>query len=144
MRNFGQAARTGLPRLPGMAAIPYTKYEDVARALEWLTEAFGFTEQQRFAHPDGPVFHAEMLTPAGDPVYLAGPGDGYKSPATTGHRSAMVSVDVEDADAQYKRAGAAGATLVFPPTDTPQGMRICKVEDHEGHEWFFSQKLATA
>ncbi|MYV53272.1 VOC family protein [Streptomyces sp. SID3212] len=126
-----------------MAAIPYTKYEDVARALEWLTEAFGFTEQQRFAHPDGPVFHAEMLTRAGDPVYLAGPGDGYESPGTTGYRSAMVSVDVEDVDAQYKRAEAAGATLVFPPTDTPQGTRICKVEDLEGHEWFFSQKLTT-
>ncbi|MDQ0292090.1 MULTISPECIES: VOC family protein [Streptomyces] len=124
-----------------MAAIPYMKYEDVARALDWLSEAFGFTERERFAHPEGPVFHAEMLTPAGDPVYLAGPGDDYRSPARTGHLNAMVSVDVEDVDAQYRRAQAAGAKLVFPPTDTPQGTRVCKVEDHEGQEWFFSQKL---
>ncbi|WP_047121545.1 VOC family protein [Streptomyces leeuwenhoekii] len=124
-----------------MAAIPYLKYEDVARALEWLSEAFGFTERERFAHPDGPVFHAEMMTSSGDPVYLAGPGDDYHSPVRTGYRNAMVSVDVEDVDAQYKRAEAAGAKPVFPPTDTPQGMRVCKVEDHEGHEWFFSERL---
>ncbi|GAA2267638.1 MULTISPECIES: VOC family protein [Kitasatospora] len=125
-----------------MAAIPYTKYEDVARALEWLTEAFGFTERERFANPDGSVFHAEMLTPAGDPVFLAGPGGDYRAPASTGYRSAMVSVEVPDVDAQFARAEAAGAKPVFPPTDTPQGMRVCKVEDLEGHEWFFTRHSA--
>ncbi|GAA4771480.1 MULTISPECIES: VOC family protein [Streptomyces] len=127
-----------------MAAIPYVKYENVARALEWLSAAFGFTEERRYAHDDGAVFHAEMLTPQGDPVYLAGPGGDYRSPGATGHRSAMASIDVEDVEAVFARAGKAGATVAFPPTDTPQGLRVCKVEDHEGHEWFFSQRLKEA
>lgn len=124
-----------------MAAIPYLKYEDVSTAIDWLSKTFRFTEVQRFAHDGGAVFHAELATEAGDPVYLAGPGGDYRNPANSGTLTAMVSVDVIDADDAFRHASSAGATVVFPPTDTPQGMRVFKVIDLEGHEWFFSQKL---
>lgn len=125
-----------------MAAIPYLKYEDVASALDWLSKSFGFAERQRHAGPDGAVFHAEMTTPTGDLIYLAGPGGDYRNPKHAGHVTVMVSVEVEDVDAVFEQATAAGATAQFPPTDTPQGMRVCKVEDHEGHEWFFTKQIA--
>ncbi|MDX5459244.1 VOC family protein [Micromonospora tulbaghiae] len=124
-----------------MAAIPYLKYENVGTALDWLAKSFGFTEQQRYAGPDGAVFHAEMTTPSGDLVYLAGPGEGYRSPRRLGEVTVMISLEVDDVDAQHALATAAGATVQMPPTDTPQGMRVCKVEDLEGHEWFFTKKI---
>lgn len=125
-----------------MPAIPYLKYEDVNNALEWLAKAFQFNEKERFSGEDGRVFHAEMTTAAGDPVYLAGPGADYQNPNHTGHLSAMVSVDVDDVDDQFQQASAVGAHIHFPPTDTPNGRRVCKIEDPEGHEWFFSQRTA--
>ena len=123
-----------------MPAIPYLKYEDAASALDWLTKAFGFAERLRYAGPDGAVMHAEMTTPGGGVVYLAGPGGDYRNPRHTGHVSVMVSVEVDDVDAGHAQAVDAGATTEFPPTDSPQGLRACKVSDPEGHEWFLTQK----
>ena len=37
-------------------------YEDVGRATEWITEAFGFRETGRWADPDGTVTHVTMRT----------------------------------------------------------------------------------
>ncbi|MGM1065190.1 VOC family protein [Saccharothrix sp. Mg75] len=124
-----------------MPAIPYLKYENAAAALDWLSTTFGFTEDKRYAHEDGTVFHAEMSTPLGDPVYLAGPGGEYRNPRNSGAVNAMVSVDVADADALHERVTGAGGEVAFPPTNTPQGMRVFKVVDVEGHEWFFNQRL---
>jgi PhnB protein len=39
--------------------IPYLFYRDVPAALNWLTRAFGFTEEMRHATPSG--MHAEMI-----------------------------------------------------------------------------------
>jgi PhnB protein len=125
-----------------MPVIPYLKYEDVAAALDWLTNAFGFTERLRYSGDDNKVVHAEMMADDGSVIFLAGPGGGYRNPRSTGYVNVMVSVAVDDVDAQYQRALAAGATEVFSPSDTPQGMRVCKLLDPEGQEWFFSQTLS--
>ena len=41
-----------------MAVIPMLAYEDGAAAIDWLTSAFGFSEQTRFTDDDGTVTHA--------------------------------------------------------------------------------------
>ena len=48
---------------------------------------------------------------------------------------AFLYVYVEDADAAYRRAIAAGARSVEEPTDTPYGDRRATVEDKWGNSW---------
>jgi hypothetical protein len=46
-------------------------------------------------------------------------------------------VYVEDIDAHFERAQAAGARVVYPPEDTEWGTRRYRVLDPEGYEWSF-------
>jgi PhnB protein len=43
---------------------------------------------------------------------------------------------VEDVEAAYERALAAGATAVRPPQDIPYGLRSAIVQDTEGYLWW--------
>lgn len=131
--------------------IPMIAYEDGVAALEWLTEAFGFRERARQVGPDGRLSHGEME--AGDGVImLATPTPDYQGPKR--HRltcaqarkwSAVpwiidgVLVHVEDLDAHYARAKAAGATILSEIEEGPPGRRY-RAEDLEGHRWFFFQR----
>ncbi|MEP6908956.1 MAG: VOC family protein [Actinomycetota bacterium] len=49
---------------------------------------------------------------------------------------------VDDVDAHYERARAAGAEIGMEPTDQPYGDRRYDAEDLEGHDWFFAQRLS--
>ena len=50
---------------------PMVAYEDTAKAIDWLTEAFGFTERgQRYEMEDGTIGHAEVEI-GGEVVMLA-------------------------------------------------------------------------
>jgi uncharacterized glyoxalase superfamily protein PhnB len=120
---------------------PYLLYEDVAAALDWLDRAFGFREELRWAGEDGVVAHAEMRL--GDGVIMLGhPGPDYESPRRTGHASVLIAVRVDDVDAHYERACAAGATIAEPPVDKPYGDRSYQAEDLEGHRWSFSTPVS--
>jgi len=48
---------------------------------------------------------------------------------------------VDDADALYERALAAGATSLSPPTDQKYGDRVAAVEDSIGNHWFIAHAL---
>jgi uncharacterized glyoxalase superfamily protein PhnB len=50
----------------------------------------------------------------------------------------MFYLYVEDADALYNRALAAGAALLSPPTDHPYGDRSGAVTDPCGNQWWFA------
>ncbi|MYW97351.1 glyoxalase [Amycolatopsis rubida] len=120
---------------------PYLYYEDAAAALEWLAEAFGFTEVARYADEGGIVREAEMR--AGDaPVSLHGADPGYWAeqgvPGPVGH---MCIVYVDNVDAQWERIRAAGVNGVAPE-DKPYGARIAMVTDPGGHQWTFWQHLS--
>ena len=137
--------------------VPMIAYEDAAAAIDWLTEAFGFSErrEQRYADEDGTVTHAE-LERDGDVVMLATPNAEYRGPKR--HRETCeqarrwqdnpwvvdgLFVAVDDVDAHHARAVAAGATVIRPLEDSPEaGMRLYTAEDPEGHRWMFGQRLA--
>jgi uncharacterized glyoxalase superfamily protein PhnB len=53
--------------------------------------------------------------------------------------SSMLYVYVEDVDAHYQHAAAAGATIVTEIQDQPWGDRLYQVADPEGHQWTFAQ-----
>lgn len=115
----------------------YLLYEDVAAALDWLGKAFGFTEKTRIATPEGPVGHAEMVLKDG--LFMMGyPGPDYRNPRRSGAGSANVYVYVDDVDAHFAHAKAAGAEIIEEPADTFYGDRRYGAVDPEGHMWFFA------
>ena len=116
---------------------PYLLYEDAAAMIDWLVRAFGFTEKLRYAGDDGVVNHAELAIGEGS-IMLGAPGGDYRSPKSSGSAPAQVQVYVDDVDAHYARAKAAGAEIRQELADMPYGDRRYDAYDPEGHLWMFS------
>jgi PhnB protein len=119
---------------------PYLLYEDAAAALEFLHRAFGFQEITRMETPDGRVSHAEMRIGNGE-VHLGQP-DEPTSPRHLGGTAVLLYVVVEDVDAHFAQAKAAGAKIVDEPADQHYGDRRYAARDPEGHVWYFAQPPA--
>jgi PhnB protein len=119
---------------------PYLLYEDVEAALDFLNRAFGFEEVLRYTGGEGYISHAEMQI-SGASIYLGDPGDDYKSPKRLGQRTVGVNVLVDDVDATFERARAAGVTVQEEPTDQPYGERRFIADDLEGHRWFIATPM---
>jgi len=105
---------------------PTMRFTDADAALEWLSRAFGFTERAAHRDEDGTIHHAEMAL--GNGMIMFGQGD----PA-----SQTIYVAVDDADAQYAQAKAAGAEITREIEDTPYGSREYSARDLDGHTWSF-------
>ena len=109
--------------------VPYLTFRDGAASLRFLTEALGFelvTEQRA---DGGGVVHAELRR--GDALIMGGDGA-----VAVGDTPGLYLV-VEDVDATFERATAAGATVVYGPEDTEWGARRARIRDLDGHEWSF-------
>jgi PhnB protein len=119
-------------------AAPYLMYEDAAAAMEFLSEAFGFREVLRSHAPDdGRVWHAEMELD-GARIYLGQPGSEFRNPKRLGGPTVAVHVYVDDVDAHYQRAKAAGAEIRADLDDRDYGDRRYHAADPEGHVWMFA------
>ncbi len=80
--------------------------------------------------------HAELWF--GDsPLFLNDefPGQNTKSPETLKGTSQSVFMYVQDVDALFNRAVAAGAKVVMPVADMFWGDRFGRLVDPFGHEW---------
>ena len=119
---------------------PYLLYEDGEAAIEFVTGAFGFQEVDRSIGGAGGL-HAELeVGPGGGRVYLGQPPSGFRNPSEVG-RTSLVHILVDDADAHYERAKAAGAQIIEEPNDLPFGHRRYGCADPQGHEWYFAQPI---
>ena len=116
---------------------PYLYYEDVAKALGWLSEAFGFRERMRLPMPDGSIGHAEMELADGV-IMLGRPGPDYRNPKRLGAVTQNIYVYVDDVDKHFERARRAGARILQEPADQFYGDRRYGAVDPEGHEWYFA------
>jgi uncharacterized glyoxalase superfamily protein PhnB len=121
------------------AVTPYLYYQDAGAAMDWLVKAFGFKERMRMENPEGRVAHGELEF-ANGVVMLGEPGSDYENPNARGGR-ATAGVHVDDVDAHFEQAKAAGAKINSEPTDQEYGDRRYDAEDLEGHDWFFAQPL---
>jgi uncharacterized glyoxalase superfamily protein PhnB len=110
---------------------PYLVVADAEQVLDFTIKAFGAKEKVRMPGPDGKVAHAEVTI--GDSVVMIG------APAS-GRRlmPAMIYLYVEDTDATYKKAVAAGGTSLEEPADAFYGDRRAAVEDSQGNQWFIA------
>ena len=96
--------------------------------LDFAKEVFGAVELERNRLPNG--FHVQAQI--GDSVVVLSATDPPYNEATT----ASVYVYVEDVDATYERAMAAGATSMHPPKDQPWHGRMAGVKDSFGNIWY--------
>ena len=125
--------------------VPYLAYDDPAAALEFLCHAFGGRETERFTMPDGRIGHAQVVL-GEQTVMLASafPELGLSSPAKLGGVHCQLFCFVDDVDAHFERAKAAGATLLTQPEDQDYGDRMYRAADPEGHRWVFSARSAAS
>jgi uncharacterized glyoxalase superfamily protein PhnB len=120
---------------------PYVLYADCAAALDWLARAFGFEEVLRYVGEEGYVNHAEMKVGDGH-IYMGDPGDHYRNPKELGQDTVGLYVLVDDVDAHFERAKAAGAEILREPRNEEYGERRYDVVDPEGQRWYFAQTIA--
>jgi uncharacterized glyoxalase superfamily protein PhnB len=137
---------TGQERATAPNIYPALGYRDAKAAIGWLCDAFGFEE--RVVHPgdDREVAHAELSLGPGI-IMLGSASEDMKAvdtEALTAHGEADFSripfalyVAIDDVDAHYERARAAGAEIVRELNDTDYGSREYACRDLEGNVWSF-------
>jgi uncharacterized glyoxalase superfamily protein PhnB len=122
--------------VPTDTVLPHLIYRDVAQALDWLASAFGFDEHYRYGPPDSPQGAQAHLGYAWAMLESA---RGRKTLAELDQGTQYLSVFVDDVEAHYARAKAAGARIVEELNNTVYGERQYVAEDLDGHAWLFSQ-----
>ena len=120
--------------VPADTVLPHVVYKDLPAAIAWLTKTFGFVEHYRYGEPSGAQVHL------GDAwIMLNAARPGYRNPAELGFGTQSLTVFVEDVEAHFLRAKAAGARIVEAIHETGYGELQYGVEDLEGHHWLFSR-----
>jgi PhnB protein len=117
-------------------ATPYLIIKDAASAIEFYKQAFGATELMRFADPSGKIGHAEIKI-GNSPIMLADefPEMGVRGPQSFGGTPVSILLYVEDVDARFRQAIAAGANETRPVKDQFYGDRSGTLVDPFGHVW---------
>jgi PhnB protein len=118
---------------------PYLSIKGAAEAIAFYKRAFDAVETSRLTMPSGEVGHAELRI--GDSVLMLADAcdeGGFRSPQALGGSSIGLHVYVEDVDAQFEQAIAAGAKSIKPVQDQFYGDRTGTLEDPFGHVWFLA------
>jgi PhnB protein len=106
-------------------ATPYLHVRDAAAAIAFWKNAFGAEETMRMSMPDGKIGHAEVRI--GNAIIMLA--------HTLGGTSFGMCLYVDDCDAVFQKALAAGATELRPMIDQFYGDRSGTVVDPFGHVW---------
>src|SRR5262249_3814577 len=125
---------------PRATVVPIPVYEDVAKAIDWLCDTFGFPERLRAAGPGGGITHAQLAIAEG--AIMLGRQGGEFRPPRLNEVSQYAHVHIENIDEHFEHAQRCGARIPKSPTDMPFGERQYTVEDPWGHRWTFSQSVA--
>jgi len=118
------------------SVMPYLTVRNAARAIDFYTRAFGAKEMIRMEGPQGTIGHAELRI--GDSVLMIAdemPGSSTRSPETLGGTTGGVFLYVENVDATFDQAVAAGAKSDQRPADMFWGDRFGRLTDPFGHSW---------
>ena len=115
------------------AISPILRYRDAAAAIEWLEKAFGLRRVQVHEGENGTIAHAELAYDNGIVMVSTEDPERFREHAGRG----WLYVVVEDADAHYRQAQAAGAEIVMELSDQDYGSRDYSCLDLEGNLWSF-------
>jgi PhnB protein len=130
-------AKTAVPE--GFHTVtPQLTLDNAAEAIDWYKTALGAEEMGRAVGPDGKIMHAELRI--GDSrIMLNDAMMGGKGPKAIGGSPTSLWIYVEDADALFNRAVAAGAQVPPGPmgamADQFWGDRCGTFTDPAGYRW---------
>ena len=113
------------------AVCPYLTASDARMVIDFLRATFDAETLFAMPGPNGAVMHAELRI--NDSIVMLGTAAGDAKPMP-----GQVHCYVEDVDAVYAKALAAGATSLRVPTDMFYGDRISMVKDKAGNVWAIS------
>jgi PhnB protein len=113
---------------------PYLVVSNADDELAFLKTAFDGTEVLCHRNADNSVMHAEIRI--GDSLVMLGQASGQWKPLR-----AALYLWVDDVDATYARALAAGATSESEPEDKPYGHRNAGVVDRNGNTWWIGSPV---
>src|SRR5215470_13740715 len=113
-----------------------------ARAIDFYKRAFGAEELFRIENDKGEV--VARMAVDGAEFWLAdeSPQHFNFSPESLGGGSVRMVLTVENPDAVFDRAVAAGATVVWPVADQRYGWRVGRIADPFGHHWEIGKPLS--
>ena len=108
---------------------PYITVDNPGAVIDFLTKAFGAKETYAMRDGQGNVRHAEVKLGT-SMLMLGGSHDQYKA------RPGNFYLYVEDCDAAYKQALAAGGNSLSEPQTQFYGDRHGGVTDSQGNNWW--------
>jgi PhnB protein len=115
---------------------PYLIVSGAAQALDFYKRAFNAEERGRMPGPEGKIMHAEIQI--GDSIVMLAdefPEMGARSPQSIGGTPVGLCIYLENVDARFQQAVAAGAKVERPIQDQFYGDRSGTVIDPYGHKW---------
>ena len=122
---------------------PNLVLRDCAKAIEFYKQALGAREVIRMAAPDGKtVWHAELQI--GDSRFFMNdemPGMTQAAPSLEVPSQVTLWLYVEDCDAAFQRAIAAGGQEAMAPEDMFWGDRCASINDPFGYCWSFATHM---
>jgi PhnB protein len=115
---------------------PHLVCAGAAEAIEFYKRAFNAVELGRMPAPDGKLMHA-MVKIGDSMLMLVDENPQFGMLGATALKGSPVTIHmyVEDADATFSQAVAAGATVQMPLADMFWGDRYGRVQDPFGHSW---------
>ena len=120
--------------------IPTMRYREAAKMIDWLCEAFGFERRMVIDDGSGGIAHAELTRGNGMIMLGSARDDDFgklqSTPAALGGTTQSAYIVVDDVDATYVRAKAAGADMISEIRQQSYG-RDFSCRDPEGHLWNF-------
>src|SRR5580692_8554025 len=122
---------------------PMLSVRNGSRALEFYKAAFGAEELFRIDDENGAVVARLSVGDGGAEFWVADESPEHKnfSPETLGGGTVRMVMVVEDPDAVFAQALAAGAKTVWPVADQDYGWRVGRVADPFGHHWEIGKPL---
>ncbi len=118
---------------------PFLVVNDGAAALEFYAAAFGARVLDQMTTPEGRVRHAELII--GDSPVMLGEHQDVAVQATPAYAPVSIYAYVEDADALFDKAVAAGAQVVMPVSQKFYGNREGGVTDPFGITWWLATRV---
>src|SRR5438132_10739396 len=108
---------------------PHLIVKDASQAIEFYKKAFGAEELSRLPGPDGSSIMHAALQIGDSRLFLADefPQMGARGPASIGGTPVTIHVYVEDVDAAFNQAVAAGAKVRMPLDDMFWGDRYGQI-----------------